>query len=161
MAGTARENAKVEPLPAQLKMGEERPGEKVFYNSAKARRTCCGRVHYCVACPVCWLGGTNCGSQDSRRSLAASVHACVHAPSQLCILPVCRSLQPGRPLPRTRLRAGTRSQTSASRTHGGRKHPAWAWSASTAGSSTRLTQTSSSISRRTRRYCKSAAGRAT
>ena len=93
MAGTARENAKVEPLPAQLKMGEERPGEKVFYNSAKARRTCCGRVHYCVACPVCWL----CHSRrdrlwQSRRSLAASVHACVHAPSQLCILPVCRSV---------------------------------------------------------------------
>ena len=29
---------------------------------------------------------------QSRRSLAASVHACVHALSQLCILPVCRSV---------------------------------------------------------------------
>ena len=160
MAGTARENAKVEPLPAQLKMGGERPGEKVFYNSAKARRTCCGRLHYCVACPVCWLGGTDCGSQDAV-SLRACMRACMPPPSSVSFLCAGRSLQPGRPLPRTRLRAGTRSQTSASRTHGGRKHPAWAWSASTAGSSTRLTQTSSSISRRTRRYCKSAAGRAT
>ncbi len=47
-------------IPAQLQMvgggerqgvGSGRPGEKVFYNSAKAKRTCLGRLHYCAACP--------------------------------------------------------------------------------------------------------------
>jgi hypothetical protein len=35
-----------------------RPGETVFYNSAKARRTWLGRLHYCVSCPG-WNKVTN------------------------------------------------------------------------------------------------------
>ena len=35
-----------------------RPGETVFYNSAKAQRTWLGRLHYCVSCPG-WNKVTN------------------------------------------------------------------------------------------------------
>jgi len=60
--GEAAADAESRAIPAQLQMGggggrqggglgSGRPGEKVFYNSAKAKRTCLGRLHYCAACP--------------------------------------------------------------------------------------------------------------